>query len=201
MHARSRLLFAGLLSTLLLAHAAGSASASRLSLSETGFKFMYSPISFVPSFGSSIKCPVTLEGSFHGRTASKTAGALAGFITRASLGTCEAGRARFNTETLPWHLQYGSFEGTLPNITGITEYVIRPSWEMDGEIFGLRVTCRYTAPRQGAVNHRESRGVITEHRPLGEAVSSETSGCPTGRPTGTATVKTPTGGTISVSLI
>lgn len=201
MHFHINLRVAALLSAALLAAAVGSAAANRLSMTETKFRIAYSPISFVPSFGSTVRCPVTLEGSFHSRTSTKTAGALAGFITRASLGTCESGRARINTETLPWHVQYVSFRGALPGITSIEQATIRPSWEVDGEIFGLTVTCRYTGSRQLAINTRENRGVITKHEPGTESVSSETAGCPSGRLSGTASVKTPTGGTISVSLI
>lgn len=201
MSTHAKLTIAALLSSLLLAVAVGSACASRLSISETHFKIIYSPLSFIPSFGGTTRCPVTLEGSFHSRTSSKVAGALAGFITSTTVGPCEAGRARVDTETLPWHIQYTSFAGTLPNITSIDQTTLRPSWEISGEIVGLRVTCRYTLRQLASISDRESRGIIVDHRPGAEASSSETEGCPEGRHSGTGAVKTPSGGTIRVTLI
>lgn len=201
MSAYSKFPLAALISAFVLAVAVGSAAANRLSISEQGFRIVYSPINFVPSFGTSVRCPVTLEGTLHARTSPKASGALAGFITRASIGTCEAARARFDTETLPWHVQYVSFAGTLPSITSITLQTLRPSWEVPGEIFGLRVNCRYTPARRISINTRDARGIITEHRPGEESFGSETAGCPEGRLTGTASVKTPTGSSIVVSLI
>lgn len=201
MRTNSKLRLAALASALLLAAAVSSASANRLSVNERNFRFTYSPISFIPSFGSTVRCPVTLAGSFHSNTGSKVAGALSGFINVATTGTCEAGRARFNTETLPWHIQAASFAGALPNITSITQRLIRPSWEVQGEIFGLRVPCRYTYPSAAATNNRESRGVITSHSPGTESVSSETLGCPSGRLQGSASVKTAGGGNLIVTLV
>ena len=202
MHTRSKLLLAALTSALLLAALVGSASANRLAQNEANFRVTYSPLSFIPSFGSTVRCPVTLEGSFHSRTITKTAGSLVGYVNRAIVGTCEAGRARVNSETLPWHIQYASFTGTLPNITAINQNLIRPSFEVQGEIFGLRVTCRYTTPSQAGVNNRETgRGVVTSQRPGTESTSSETEGCPSGRQSGTGNVTTPAGTAIVVTLV
>lgn len=201
MYTRSKLVLAALGSALLLAAFVGSASANRLSQNETGFRDIYTPLTFVPSFGTAARCPVTLEGTFHSRTITKTEGTLVGFVTRVSVGTCESGRARADTETLPWHIQYGGFTGTLPNITGITQYLIRPTFEIGGEIFGQPVTCRYTTPRQKGINTRETRGVVTAQRPGEERTASETQFCPEGRQEGTARVTTASGGTFVVSLI
>lgn len=194
--------FAALAAALLLSAAVTSATANRLASNETGFRITYAPISFIPSFGSSITCPLTLEGSFHSRTLTKTAGSLIGYVNRAILGTCEAGRWRINSETLPWHLQYASFAGTLPNITAINYNLIRMSWDMQGEIFGLRVPCRYTTASEGFTNNRETtRGRVTTQRPGTESISSETEGCPSGRWSGTGNVVTPTGAASVVNLV
>jgi hypothetical protein len=94
-----------------------------------------------------------------------------------------------NTETLPWHLQYASFAGTLPNIAAITHNLIRESFSLNGEIFGVEVVCRYTAASAGAIDNRESRGAITSQRPDESiTVVSETRGCPSGRYSGTGSV-------------
>jgi hypothetical protein len=200
MHNRSRLLLAGLTAVLLLAVAVGSASANRLAYNETGYRIAFAPLSFVPSFGSTVRCPVTLGGSFHSRTVTKTSGSLIGYMNSATVGTCEAGRARANTETLPWHQQYSSFAGTLPNMTAIT-YIIIIVFEVQGEIFGIRVTCRYTGRGAVAISNRESRGVVTELRPGTESISSETGGCPSGRLSGTGRVSTTGGAAFTVTLV
>lgn len=202
MTTRSRSLLAAFISALLLATAVGAASANRLGLGEAGFRIVWSPMSSVPSFGSTVRCPVTLVGSFHSRTINKTTGSLIGYVNTVTVGTCEAGTARANIETLPWHLQYSGFAGTLPSIESITHVLIRSSFEIQGEIFGLRVKCRYTPASQPAITIRESRGAVTGQR-LDESVitSSETGGCPSGRLVGTGAVTTPGGARNTLTLI
>lgn len=202
MHTRSKLMLVALASALLLAAAVGSASATHLSQNEQNFKVTYSPLSFVTNIGT-VRCQVTMEGSFHSRTIAKVVGTLVGYTTRVSVGTCESGTARANTETLPWHIQYAGFEGTLPNITGIQQKLIRPSFEVAGEIFGITgKLCRYTTPAQLGTNSRETtRGIVTGQTPGTESTTSETEGCPSGRQSGTGRVSTPTGGSIIVTLI
>jgi hypothetical protein len=202
MHTRSKLLLAALTSALLLAMAVGSASAARLGSNETAFRIVYAPLSFVPSFGSTARCPVTLAGSFHSRTITKEAGSLIGYVNSVTVGTCEAGRARANTETLPWHIRYVSFTGSLPNIATITQLLNNSSFEVQGEIFGLRVTCRYNVPSKLGINTRETtRGVVTGQTPGGESDASATGGCPSGRLTGTASVLTGGGAPLVVTLV
>lgn len=98
------------------------ASGVRLSLSATTFRI----VSGAGIREGYVICPLTLEGSFHSRSFAKVPGALIGYITRARLEeeSCSGGEARYLQETLPWHLQYASFSGTLPNITSITTNVI-----------------------------------------------------------------------------
>jgi hypothetical protein len=95
------------------------------------------------------KCPVTLEGSFHSATIRKVAGALIGYISRAAVGNgeppCTGGRATFNQETLPWHLTYASFGGTLPRITELTLNLIRASFIISTSEGN---TCRATTTRE-----------------------------------------------------
>jgi hypothetical protein len=201
MHTHSNPLPTALTSALLLAAFVSSASAARLARSEGNARITYSPLSFVPSFGSTVRCPITLAGSYHSRTVTKTAGSLIGYVNAVTVGACESGRARANTESLPWHIQYSSFAGTLPNITSTTESIVRASFEIQGEVFGLRVTCRYTTPGIAAISTREARGVITEVRPGTESNSSETGGCPSARFSGTGTVSTPGGASIILSLV
>ena len=102
--------------------ASSIASGSRLSLSATTFRI----VSGAGVREGFVICPLTLEGSFHSRSFAKVPGALIGYITRARLEEelCSGGEARYLQETLPWHLQYASFSGFLPNITSITTNVI-----------------------------------------------------------------------------
>lgn len=71
-------------------------------------------------------CPMTLEGSFHSATFNKITGSLIGYITRASMeeARCTGGGATFLQETLPWHIRYRGFAGTLPFISAMATDVI-----------------------------------------------------------------------------
>jgi hypothetical protein len=79
-------------------------------------------------------CRLTLEGSLHARTMAKVAGSLIGYITRVRTGQCTVGTTLL-TETLPWHVRYESFSGTLPNITLLVvrfRYAFRWSFCLSG---------------------------------------------------------------------
>lgn len=122
MQHRSKLLLAALIATTLLSLAVGSASARRISASSSTFRIVWRSFEFI-AFSTQIACPVTLEGSFHSRTIAKVSGALIGYIDRAIVGgPCTGstgGRARALTETLPWHVRFASWTGTLPTITSL----------------------------------------------------------------------------------
>ena len=182
--------------------AAEVATANRLAYTEQIIRSIYNNNFIIASsIGGLIRCSVTIERTVHGRTIAKTAGALIGYINRASKGSCGGGEMRFNTETLPWHSQYSSFSGTLPNIIAYTEAARRMSLEVNGEAFGLRVTCRYTIPSKPYVDNRETRGTITSESLGSESASSETLGCPSITLTGTASVTNSGGGTVVVTLV
>jgi hypothetical protein len=108
-----------LAAVLLLAVSVASASANKLSISGQSFRMAWTSmqISGEELEEERTTCGVTLEGSFHSRTVAKVAGALIGYITRATAGNCTVGEATMLTETLPWHVMYESFTGTLPAIT------------------------------------------------------------------------------------
>lgn len=126
------------IATVVLAAAVTQASANRFEIPnwERGIRAAWSEFEFV--IGQAIvRCPVTLEGSFHSQTFAKIARSLIGYITRASVNeaACAGGAARALTETLPWHLQYRSFEGNLPVIT-------RVSFRLVGARFGAAMESR-----------------------------------------------------------
>lgn len=120
MRFRSKLVLAAFAATAVMALAASSAGARRISTTAQGFRAVWASLEFSAG-GFVIRCPVTLEGSFHSRTISKVCGQLIGYISRAFVREtgCAGGSGRALTETLPWHVQYLGFEGTLPNIESI----------------------------------------------------------------------------------
>lgn len=127
MRTRSKLIFVGLAATLLMSFAVGTTSANRLSSSSSNlYRFSWPDFRFFAEEGTELgRCPVTLEGSFHSATIRKVRGALVGFISRASVrgaeaaGNCTGGTATIEQASLPWHVTYDSFTGTLPRPTGI----------------------------------------------------------------------------------
>ena len=78
---------------------------------------------------------MTLEGSFHSRTLVKSVGSLTGLITRIVFNApaCTNGRGTLLSETLPWHLTYQGFTGTLPSIGTIRFSIIRAAFQIETE--------------------------------------------------------------------
>jgi hypothetical protein len=139
-HPRTALI--ALTAALLLAIAASAASANRLSTSERSFLIRWSPLTLASTAGSSIRCSVTLDGSFHSSTITKTTGLLIGYINAATIAgpsgngreaVCAGGTATLLRETFPWHAQYNGFTGTLPRITAINFVLIGESVRVDPE--------------------------------------------------------------------
>jgi hypothetical protein len=130
------------IATVVLAMVVGTASARRFELSEQRMKMVWRELGFTGG-GVTVKCRVTLEGSFHSRTTSKVSGQLVGYITVATLApeSCTGGSSRLLSETLPWHWRYDSFAGALPNITRIKYQVI--GLRVQAEISS--VTCLYAS--------------------------------------------------------
>ncbi len=131
MHRRTKLVLAALAAALALGAATGAAQARRFEFSNQLFRITWRELIYNGG-GQEIRCPVTYEGSFHSRTISKVSGGLVGFIYNAQIGTCSGGSERYLTETLPWHVQYNAFRGTLPNITDVKVSVIGLSWRVNG---------------------------------------------------------------------
>lgn len=134
-----RLVFGAALAAVTLAAAVGSASANTLSFTNQNFRIVWTPMELVLEGGPIIRCNATFEGRFHSVSIGKVAGNLIGYVTRAIFGRpCEgAGRAwtlngaeevepleLIPATTLPWHVKYRSFNGTLPRITGINIEII-----------------------------------------------------------------------------
>lgn len=142
MDTRVKLLLAGLAATLLLSFAVASASANNLSTTDHRFRLTWASLRLAGTAPiPEVRCPVTLEGSFHSATIRKVTDAQTGHVSRTAIGTCTGGTVTIKQEFLPWRARYKSFTGTLPNITGVTMTMIGARWEFTVE----GVTCSATS--------------------------------------------------------
>jgi hypothetical protein len=130
----SRLLLSCALATVVLAAMVNAASARELAFSNQSIRAVWAPVFIIVpmSPAAEFRCLLTLEGSFHARTIGKAPGNLIGYITRAIAGPC-AGEGQMwvhnGTErplggeapatSLPWHMKYQGFTGTLPSISEV----------------------------------------------------------------------------------
>jgi hypothetical protein len=126
MRSRTRILLAALSAAALLSVAIATADAARLESPnwEKGVRMTWSDLRLSGGGHTIFQCAVTMEGTVHQRTYSKVEFRLIGYVTRSSVGACTGGTATVLTERLPWHLQYESFEGVLPNITALNLLVV-----------------------------------------------------------------------------
>jgi hypothetical protein len=165
---------ATVMAALTLMVTAGSATAGRLSVNNKEFRVTWVTLRAIAG-GNIIGCPVTLEGSFHSATVRKATGALIGHVSRAIVigteGPCTGGTVTVLSATLPWHLQYRGFTGTLPRIRTVllrligVSVSVRPS----GLVACLaRTTEEEPAEAEALLN--EVTGAITGLRPNEEAV-------------------------------
>jgi hypothetical protein len=156
----SKLLIATATAVAALCALVGTATANRLRNSATSARATFGAAEFSGGFGTT-RCSLTLEGTLHSATVTKTNGLLVGYVTRASIGPCPSGSATINTASIPWHTTYESFTGTLPNITTVRLHVVGAEWSVR-ETFGITCTVSRTAaePVTGTVN-REAGGTLT----------------------------------------
>jgi hypothetical protein len=205
MRNRSKLLF-GALTAALIFGAAVSASANRLANSSDTFRTTFASLEFVGANFFTIRCPVTLEGRYHSRTISKVNEALIGYVTSAFVRneSCTGGHATILGESLPWHVRYASFEGTLPGIRTITQRIIGARFQV--EFFGSHCVSTTTAASPGiATITREPSGVVTSVAASGTVPTTPGEGgsCPTSTGTlrGTGTPTDQAGARVSVTLV
>jgi hypothetical protein len=133
MRTTTRLALAALTAAVALAAAVGAAGARRFELSNQAIRAVWATLELSDLEGHTTvsRCPITLEGSFHAKTLNKVCGQLVGYITEAltrKAGCGAEARSLWWDEgtlvTLPWHIRYNSFTGTLPNITTIKFQII-----------------------------------------------------------------------------
>ena len=163
--------------TTLLALLATAAPARNFSISNQNFRVAWAGVEFATEM-MTIRCAITLEGSFHYRTFIKRERALIGHITSATARRpCTNGEAwsangreahpRLGTlaNTLPWHVTYEGFAGTLPNITDI-RFLLRGG---SFKIHGIFNTLGLYGDTNGNITGRairEARGAITTIEPV-----------------------------------
>jgi hypothetical protein len=157
-----------LVAALLLASVVSSAFARNLRVSSRTFRVTWSSLEFAePVTRITMRCQVTLEGSFHSATIAKVERLLIGAITRANVKeeSCTGGRDRPNNETLPWHVTYENFTGTLPNISTVGLLLSRVSFNIE---MPLVCTGRYGISTDNISGSaaREAGGGITTLSPV-----------------------------------
>ena len=148
--------------SVLLAACVGVASAGRLSTSANTVNAVWTRLIFSGGIGN-VECEVIVNGTFHERTISKIRGSLTGLITAANISRCARGGGSVLRETLPWHVRYDSFQGTLPNISLIRALVVGLAFRIREPTFGIECLSRATAEEPGAItfNLDGSRQVAT----------------------------------------
>ncbi|MGB2711108.1 MAG: hypothetical protein WBC33_06290 [Conexibacter sp.] len=122
----AQLLLAPLVAVAFLAAVAAVAHANRgLQVEPSGSVTGTAPVTFTTLSGTQYWFLLTLRGSLH-RTVSKVVGSLAGLIT-----DCRGQPLRefpfLNIAcvlTMPWHVRYTSFSGTLPGITAASFVIL-----------------------------------------------------------------------------
>lgn len=196
----------------ILALGVQAASANRLSTSESRVRVVWSSLRLIAS-EVTVECPITLEGSFHSATIRKVVGALVGLVSRASVrgasgaGNCTSGTTTIFQESLPWHIQYGGFGGTLPRLSSVRLLVIGARLRVDpaGALPACNTTGTQANPGVGDILI-EPNGLVTGLRTNESAVIPLESGfCPFGSESSYAGLATITRqgstGNISVRLI
>ena len=195
---------AGVVVAVALLAAVGTASANRLSVSETTIRGRSNLIEFVGSEPRFIvRCASASSTGTITRTIAKVEGTRIGGITEFGASMCVGAGFAVTTRALnmPWPGFYVSYSGTLPEITGLTGRST-VAWTLG--IPALNTTCTFEGSVFGL--SPVSRGVITTGRILTELTTLrliESTGpfrmvCPTvGTLTGEGMATTP----VTVTLI
>lgn len=125
-----------LIAALLLATALTTASARNLSVSNQNIRVTWTNLQFAGFVTTG--CQVTLEGSFHARTITKSLGTLLGAITRVDIKNETCTNGSFVARNIPWHLTYEGFAGTLPSINQLFFLLSRLLLQMAVRLTGTR---------------------------------------------------------------
>lgn len=158
---RRRFLTAGALGALTLLVIAALASANRLSISQTRGVIGFGPLAILQG-EIETRCDVIFSGSFHSSTIRKVLAALIGHVSRSIVSQpCAAGSATVLGATLPWHIVYGGFAGTLPRIGSVTLRLIGLALRIEagfGACLGASTT---TNPARAIAGIESGTGAVT----------------------------------------
>lgn|SRR5829696_3083775 len=160
--------------TIVLSALVGTASANRRSTSSRNIRATWTALEFIDAFGTTVRCPLTLEGSLHSAVITKTLGALIGHITRGTINSagCAAGGFTILQANLPWHVRYNGFQGTLPNITAVRTTVINMAFRLQSPSGTCLFLTTATQPLSMQLN-RAAGGGLTSAVLSGTITSSE----------------------------
>jgi hypothetical protein len=136
-----RTICAALMCACTLAVGAGVAAAETIEMpyGELGFTAKWASFEG-EAFGTTIRCPVTLEGSFQEPGIQTATGTPVGTVNEARFGACTGGTATAAAGSLPWHVKFSSFTGLLPNIASVKMNVTDAA--IATVVIGLRCTIR-----------------------------------------------------------
>lgn len=201
-----KLVLAALTAAAALASAVSSASAAHLSVSNQGFRASWTPLTFSEPFGFfTVRCNITMEGSFHSGTIAKTTGSLIGYITEANVARpCTGGEAWVwnGTESflrtgnsLPWHMRYNGFTGTLPAIASVKLILERPKFTI--EIRGVCLGTYQPTSQNGAAILSGGTARIQAGT---ESTRPIEGNCPAGSFNGTSNTATQQGTTRAITI-
>jgi hypothetical protein len=160
---RTHLLLTTTLTTIILATTITTAHAERLEFSNNTIRAIWSSLELSNIVTSeTVRCAVTLEGSFHSRTVEKIGGRLVGYITRGNIqnNQCTGGNATVLSETLPWHLTYSNFRGTLPRIENVLMNLIRFGFIIRTAANTCRAITEIFRPFRGIINLNTTNGRV-----------------------------------------
>jgi hypothetical protein len=181
--------------TVLLGALVASASARNFELSSQTKTILWTRWNFRGGFGT-VDCEVKISGSFHTRTFAKVMNSLIGYVTEGTVLRCAQGGATLNQASLPWHLRFNAFGGTLPIITGEILRWSGAEW-LIVEPFGIRCTVRRETSSVTST-YSVSSGVITRAELSGESPCSGINGTVSGS---TTNVTNGAGARLTTSLI
>lgn len=192
----SKLLLVSLGAAAVLASLTASASAGRLSITERALAAAWLRADFTGGFGTT-ECELILGYSLHSQTITKTAASLIGYVVTARVGPngCARGSATVLAETLPWHVRYQGFSGTLPRITWVGLAITGMSFQIREPVFGILCLARSTAAQPVLETLNLEFGRLRSHS-FGGAI--ETSCRTAGALTGTSALVEPAA---TISLI
>lgn len=146
-----------LIAAIALTAALGTATANRLRISEQEIEAIWQPLTFTTGGSVNVRCNVTLLGRLHSSTIIKAEGSLIGYVNHVRVQRpCTGGTAwAYNGEevnealggtlgnSLPWHIVFDGFGGSLPNISTINIWFLGARFLTRATILGITLLCSY----------------------------------------------------------